>query len=105
MKSFSIRYIAGYNLVENNIGRYKWAVNIFWGNEYRNSSELLYLYLLLVFMIAYFGTQYNLDEKGLMEQLNYFEHKRIPRIVYAEKAIGNVLYILYEGANINLGRK
>ena len=69
------------------------------------SSELLYLYLLLVFMIAYFGTQYNLDEKGLMEQLNYFEHKRIPRIVYAEKAIGNVLYILYEGANINLGRK
>ena len=33
MKSFSIRYIVGYNLVGNNIGRYKWAVNIFWGNE------------------------------------------------------------------------
>ena len=50
-------------------------------------------------------TPHNLDEKDLKEQLNYFEHKRIPRIVYAEKAIGNVLYILYEGANINLGRK
>ena len=34
MKSFSLRYIVGYNLVENNIGRYKWAVNIFWGNEW-----------------------------------------------------------------------